>query len=53
MGVAGVAWATFICQGVSCILSVIVVLLRLRKIKDEHEGHQKVQVSPEKSSVRC
>lgn len=44
MGVAGVAWATFICQGVSCILSVIVVLLRLRKIKDEHEGHQKVQV---------
>ena len=44
MGVAGVAWATFICQGVSCILSVIVVLLRLRKIKDEHEGHQKVPV---------
>ena len=23
VGVAGVAWATFICQGVSCILSVI------------------------------
>lgn len=44
MGVAGVAWATFICQGVSCILSVIVVLLRLRKIRDEHEGHQKVPV---------
>lgn len=33
MGVAGVAWATFLCQGVSCVLSVIFVLLQLRKIK--------------------
>ena len=33
MGVAGVAWATFLCQGISCILSIIVVLLRLSKIK--------------------
>ncbi len=33
MGVAGVAWATFICQGVSCILSLIVVTVRLGKIK--------------------
>ena len=32
MGVAGVAWATFICQGVSCILAMAVVMLRLRKI---------------------
>lgn len=32
LGVAGIAWATFLCQGVSCLLSVIVVLLRLRKI---------------------
>lgn len=32
MGVAGVAWATFICQGVSCVLAVTVVLQRLRKI---------------------
>lgn len=32
MGVAGVAWATFICQGVSCILAVIVVVRRLGKI---------------------
>ena len=32
MGVAGVAWATFICQGISCILAVIVILRRLRKI---------------------
>lgn len=26
MGVAGVAWATFICQGVSCILALVFVL---------------------------
>ena len=32
MGVAGVAWATFLCQGVSCVLALMVVLLRLRKI---------------------
>lgn len=35
MGVAGVAWATFLCQGVSCILAVTVVLLRLKKIRTE------------------
>ncbi|MBE5848325.1 MAG: MATE family efflux transporter [Lachnospiraceae bacterium] len=29
MGVAGVAWATFICQGVSCLLAFCVVLKRL------------------------
>ncbi|MGN1420001.1 MAG: MATE family efflux transporter [Eubacterium sp.] len=33
MGIAGVAWATFICQGVSCVLSMIVVFIRLKKIK--------------------
>lgn len=32
MGVAGVAWATFLCQGVSCVLAVVVVMLRLQKI---------------------
>ncbi|MGN1444656.1 MAG: MATE family efflux transporter, partial [Eubacteriales bacterium] len=35
MGVAGVAWATFLCQGISCLLAVLFVLLRLRKIKAE------------------
>lgn len=35
MGVAGVAWATFLCQGVSCILSVIVVFIRFSKIQTE------------------
>ena len=31
MGVDGVAWATFICQGVSCVLAVLFVLRRLSK----------------------
>lgn len=33
MGVAGVAWATFLCQGVSCILAVLTVWRRLGKIQ--------------------
>lgn len=37
MGVAGVAWATFLCQGISCVLAVVVVLLRMRRI--ETTGH--------------
>ncbi|MDO4633687.1 MAG: MATE family efflux transporter [Eubacteriales bacterium] len=32
MGVAGVAWATFLCQGVSCVLAMTVVWKRLGKI---------------------
>lgn len=32
MGVAGVAWATFICQGISCILAVLFVFRRFSKI---------------------
>lgn len=35
MGVAGVAWATFICQGISCILAVLFVFLRFSKIGTE------------------
>ncbi|MGM9946781.1 MATE family efflux transporter [Floccifex sp.] len=35
MGIAGVAWATFLCQGVSCIFSCIVVFQRLKKIKSD------------------
>ena len=35
MGVAGVAWATFLCQGVSCVLAVVFVFLRFAKIKTE------------------
>ncbi len=33
MGVAGVAWATFLCQGISCILAVFTIWKRLRKIE--------------------
>ena len=33
MGVAGVAWATFLCQGISCILAVIAIWRRLEKIE--------------------
>lgn len=38
MGVAGVAWATFLCQGVSCILAMIVVFKRLAKIENEEHA---------------
>ena len=33
MGVAGVAWATFLCQGISCILAMTVVFKRLAKME--------------------
>ena len=33
MGVAGVAWATFLCQGISCALAVMTVLRRLQKLE--------------------
>lgn len=32
MGVDGVAWATFLCQGVSCVLAMVFVLRRLGTI---------------------
>ena len=37
MGVAGVAWATFLCQGVSCLLAVAAVFLRLKAIQGKGE----------------
>jgi len=37
MGVAGVAWATFLCQGVSCMLSLWVVARRVRAVPSEGE----------------
>ncbi len=36
-GVAGVAWATFIAQGVACILTIIVVLRRLKKLPTDEK----------------
>ncbi len=38
MGVAGVAWATLICQGVSCILAVAVVFRRFNAIRTEEKA---------------
>ena len=37
MGVAGVAWATFLCQGVSCILAVLTVWNRIKKIETKEK----------------
>ena len=38
MGVAGVAWATFLCQGISCVLAVIVVFRRLGRMPTEKKA---------------
>ena len=38
MGVAGVAWATLICQGVSCVLALMVVFRRLRAIPAQEKS---------------
>lgn len=38
MGVAGVAWATFLCQGISCVLAVLTVWSRLRKITADQKA---------------
>ena len=35
MGVAGVSWATFLCQGISCVLALVVVFRRFAKIPTE------------------
>lgn len=37
MGIAGVAWATFLCQGISCVLAIIVVFKRLRTINSNEK----------------
>ncbi len=38
MGVAGVAWATFLCQGISCVLAMFVVFRRLAKIEGKEKA---------------
>lgn len=40
MGVAGVAWATFLCQGISCVLAVIFVFRRMAHL--EYKGKYKI-----------
>lgn len=37
MGIAGVAWATFLCQGVSCVCSVLLIFKRLAYIKTDYD----------------
>ena len=37
MGVAGVAWATFLCQGISCLLGTVTVFKRLRQLPKTEE----------------
>lgn len=37
MRVAGVAWATFLCQGASCILAILFVLRRFRLMEETAE----------------
>ncbi len=37
MGVAGVAWATFLCQGVSCVLAMVVVFRRISAFKSKNK----------------
>lgn len=37
MGIAGVAWATYLCQGISCVLAVIVVFRHLARIQTEEK----------------
>lgn len=39
-GVAGVAWATFLAQGVACILAFITLLLRLRSVGEGEKGQR-------------
>ena len=34
MGVAGVAWATFLCQGMSCVLAMTTIFRRLQQLTD-------------------
>ena len=38
MGVAGEAWATFLCQGVSCILAMTVIFRRLGKLESNEKS---------------
>lgn len=49
MGVAGVAWATFLCQGISCVLAMTTVFRRLQQISvssafiEESKGSKELQ----------
>ena len=38
MKVDGVAWATFLCQGISCVLAIVVVFRHLRKVETKEKA---------------
>ena len=52
MGVDGVAWATFICQGVSSILAVLALIKRLKSIGEADEKAQFFSFHILKSIIR-
>ena len=52
MGVAGVAWATLISQGVCAVLSLIVLLLRMRKLPNEAEHENEKSPLFHKTAVK-
>ncbi len=52
MGVAGVAWATFLCQGVSCALAVFFVFRRLHRVEEQALKRTAASASTSKRSDR-
>lgn len=38
MGISGVAWATFLCQGVSSVLAVLTLMKRLKTVKTDENA---------------
>lgn len=42
MGVAGVAWATFLCQGFSCVLAMTTVFRRLQQIPSDSDTENRI-----------
>lgn len=51
MGVAGVAWATFLCQGISCLLGMVTILKRLRMLPDTYMREDMVCVNMVQDSI--
>lgn len=44
MGVAGVAWATLIAQGLSAVLSFVFLMIKLKKIKTERYAYYDIRM---------
>ncbi len=42
MGIAGVAWATFICQAISAVLAFIIVLIRIEGLSTDKNEKRKI-----------